>query len=109
VRVHDFLVEDLGRVVPYGVYDLAANTGWVSVGMYYDTSGFAVQISRVGQTCCRARRRGAARLPRPGGRPTTKMPHDYMRRALPSRASPPILAPNARRKRPAGTACSLPG
>jgi len=38
VRVHDFLVEDLGRVVPYGVYDLAANAGWVSVRMYYDTS-----------------------------------------------------------------------
>jgi alkylated DNA nucleotide flippase Atl1 len=33
VRVHDFLVKELGRAVPYGIYDLAANTGWVSVGI----------------------------------------------------------------------------
>ena len=29
VRVHDFLIKELGRAVPYGIYDLAANTGWV--------------------------------------------------------------------------------
>ena len=46
VRVHDFLIEELGRAVPYGVYDLAANTGWVSVGMDYDTAEFAVQTIR---------------------------------------------------------------
>jgi hypothetical protein len=33
VRVHDFLIKELGRAVPYGVYDLAANFGWVSVGV----------------------------------------------------------------------------
>ena len=33
VRVHDFLIKELGRAVPYGVYDLAANEGWVSVGI----------------------------------------------------------------------------
>src|SRR5215475_5730243 len=33
VRVHDFLIQELGRAVPYGIYDLASNTGWVSVGM----------------------------------------------------------------------------
>src|SRR6201993_4658690 len=33
VRVHDFLIKELGRAVPYGVYDLAANSGWVSVGV----------------------------------------------------------------------------
>jgi hypothetical protein len=38
VRVHDFLIKELGRAVPYGVYDLAANAGWVSVGVDYDTA-----------------------------------------------------------------------
>jgi hypothetical protein len=46
VRVHDFLIEELGRAVPYGVYDLAANTGWVNVGIYNDTAAFAVQTIR---------------------------------------------------------------
>jgi hypothetical protein len=46
VRVHDFLIKELGRAVPYGVYDLAANTGWVNVGMDNDTSAFAVQTIR---------------------------------------------------------------
>ncbi len=46
VRVHDFLIKELGRAVPYGVYDLASNTGWVSVGMSSDTSAFAVQTIR---------------------------------------------------------------
>jgi len=46
VRVHDFLIEELGRAVPYGVYDLAANTGWVSVGVDGDTAEFAVQTIR---------------------------------------------------------------
>jgi len=46
VRVHDFLIEELGRAVPYGVYDLAANTGWVNVGIDNDTAAFAVQTIR---------------------------------------------------------------
>ena len=46
VRVHDFLIKELGRAVPYGIYDLAANAGWVSVGMDHDTSVFAVQTIR---------------------------------------------------------------
>jgi len=46
VRVHDFLIKELGRAVPYGVYDLASNTGWISVGMSHDTSAFAVQTIR---------------------------------------------------------------
>jgi hypothetical protein len=33
VRVHDFLIKELGRAVPYGIYDLGANAGWASVGM----------------------------------------------------------------------------
>jgi len=42
VRVHDFMIEGLGKVSPYGVYDLAANVGWVSVGIDHDTAAFAV-------------------------------------------------------------------
>jgi hypothetical protein len=46
VRVHDFLIKELGRAVPYGVYDLAANSGWVSVGVDHDTVAFAVSSIR---------------------------------------------------------------
>jgi hypothetical protein len=46
VRVHDFVVPELGRVSPYGVYDLAANAGWVSVGLDHDTAAFAVATIR---------------------------------------------------------------
>jgi hypothetical protein len=46
VRVHDFLIKELGRAVPYGIYDLAANAGWVSVGMDHDTAAFAVHTIR---------------------------------------------------------------
>jgi hypothetical protein len=46
VRVHDFLIKELGRVVPYGIYDIADNTGWVSVGINHDTACFAVNAIR---------------------------------------------------------------
>ncbi len=36
VRVHDFVIPELGRAAPYGIYDLAQNTGWVSVGIDHD-------------------------------------------------------------------------
>lgn len=42
VRVHDFIDPQLGKVVPYGVYDLAKNQGWVTVGTDHDTSEFAI-------------------------------------------------------------------
>jgi hypothetical protein len=42
VRVHDFPIPELGKVTPYGVYDLAENTGWVNVGIDHDTAAFAV-------------------------------------------------------------------
>ena len=42
VRVHDFIDTELGKVAPYGVYDLTANQGWVSVGIDHDTAEFAV-------------------------------------------------------------------
>jgi hypothetical protein len=43
--VHDFEKKDLGKVVPYGVYDLADDSGWVSVGVTSDTAEFAVNPS----------------------------------------------------------------
>jgi hypothetical protein len=43
VRVHDFPDKELGKVSPYGVYDVAANVGYVSVGIDHDTAAFAVQ------------------------------------------------------------------
>ena len=46
VRVHDFVIPELGRAAPYGVYDLANNSGWVSVGVDHDTSAFAVETIR---------------------------------------------------------------
>jgi transposase len=46
VRVHDFIDPDLGKVAPYGVYDLTANVGWVNVGIDHDTAEFAVESIR---------------------------------------------------------------
>ena len=42
VRVHDFLLPAKGKAIPYGVYDLTRNAGWVSVGIDHDTAAFAV-------------------------------------------------------------------
>jgi hypothetical protein len=46
VRVHDFMDKTLGKAIPYGVYDLGRNVGWVSVGVDHDTAAFAVQTIR---------------------------------------------------------------
>jgi Rhodopirellula transposase DDE domain len=46
VRVHDFAIPDLGKAAPYGVYDIAANAGWVTVGISHDTAAFAVASIR---------------------------------------------------------------
>ncbi len=46
VRVHDFVTPELGRAVPYGVYDIAGNAGWVSVGIDHDTAAFAANAIR---------------------------------------------------------------
>ena len=46
VLTHDFIIRDLGRVSPYGVYDLAQNEAWVSVGVDHDTAAFAVESIR---------------------------------------------------------------
>ena len=46
VRVHDFKIPELGKAIPYGVYDIAANAGWVSIGIDHDTAAFAVETIR---------------------------------------------------------------
>jgi hypothetical protein len=46
VNVHDFIDPKLKRAVPYGVYDIADNVGWVSVGTDHDTASFAVNAIR---------------------------------------------------------------
>jgi transposase len=46
VRTHDFMDKELGKVAPYGVYDILRNEGWVSVGIDHDTSAFAVESIR---------------------------------------------------------------
>ena len=46
VNVHDFLDSALGKAIPYGVYDIGANSGWVSVGSDHDTAAFAVATLR---------------------------------------------------------------
>jgi hypothetical protein len=46
VSDHDFPDEELGKAVPYGIYDIAANTGWVNVGTDHDTAAFAVESIR---------------------------------------------------------------
>jgi hypothetical protein len=62
-RTHDFPDEQLGKAIPYGVYDLAANAGWVSVGTDHDTAAFAVEsIRRWWNAAGRAAYPGARRL-----------------------------------------------
>jgi hypothetical protein len=46
VRVHDFLDPELGKAIPYGVYDILNNQGWVSVGIDHDTAEFAANSIR---------------------------------------------------------------
>lgn len=46
VRVHDFVIPEQGKAIPYGIYDLRRNEGWVSVGIDHDTAHFAVNAIR---------------------------------------------------------------
>ena len=46
VRMHDFVIDELGRASPYGVYDIDRNEAWVSVGTDHDTAAFAVESIR---------------------------------------------------------------
>ena len=63
VNVHDFIDPELRRAVPYGVYDVTNNVGWVSVGTDHDTASFAVQtIRRWWRTMGKKRHPAATRL-----------------------------------------------
>ena len=46
VKVHDFVDKELGKAIPYGVYDVTNDSGWVSVGEDHDTAAFAVETIR---------------------------------------------------------------
>lgn len=46
VKSHDFMIKELGKVCPYGVYDIIKNKGWVNVGVDHDTAAFAVESIR---------------------------------------------------------------
>lgn len=46
VKTHDFIDPELGKAIPYGIYDLSRNRGWVSVGTDHDTASFAVAAIR---------------------------------------------------------------
>jgi DDE family transposase len=46
VNVHDFPDEEVGKAIPYGIYDMGRNSGWVSVGQDHDTASFAVEALR---------------------------------------------------------------
>lgn len=63
VRVHDFMIPELGKVAPYGVYDIAANAGWINLGITSDTAAFAVEsIRRWWQELGQSRYEGAERI-----------------------------------------------
>ncbi len=63
VKVHDFIDKKLGKAIPYGVYDVTVNEGWVSVGTDHDTARFAVEAIRRWWTKMGAKRyRGATQL-----------------------------------------------
>jgi hypothetical protein len=46
VKVHDFVVPELGKAIPYGIYDVERNVGWVNVGQDHDTASFAIESLR---------------------------------------------------------------
>jgi len=63
VKIYDFLEPELGKAIPYGVYDLTSDQGWVSVGIDHDTARFAVEaIRRWWQKMGSKRYRSARRL-----------------------------------------------
>jgi len=77
VNVHDFPDRELGKAIPYGVYDIGANTGWVSVGTDHDTAAFAVNTLRTwwnGQ--------GQAAYPQAAANQTIAAERDQLRKTL---------------------------
>ncbi len=88
VNVHDFMDKELGKALPYGIYDLPANAGWVSAGADHDTSAFAVATLRTWWDTI-----GKARYPR--GEPAA----DLRRRRRVQRLPHPRVEDRARRPR----------
>jgi hypothetical protein len=66
VNVHDFPDPELAKAIPYGIYDIAANTDWVSAGADHDTSAFPVQTLRRCWNTVGGRSAAAARTLLPG-------------------------------------------
>jgi len=70
VRVHDFVDKTLGKVIPYGVYDILNDQGWVGVGVDHDTARFATHTIRswwTGMGCRQFRRAGDLLITADGG------------------------------------------
>ena len=113
VRDHDFPDAELGKITPYGIYDIAANTGFVSVGTSHDTAAFAVNTrlrlwwQREGSVRCPAARRllvvcetPAAPTAAPAGSGKTSWPSWRQRRGWRSPSA------TSRPARPSGTRSS---
>ena len=91
--MHDFPDKELGKAIPYGIYDVAANTGWVSVGADHDTSAFAVETLRRWWA-----HRGPAPLPR--RRPVADLRRRWRLQRLPGPRLEDRTRPPRRRDRP---------
>jgi hypothetical protein len=102
VKVHDFVDKELGKAAPYGVYDVTANTGFVSVGITADTAEFAVASIR-----CWRDRMGAGRCPQARELVPDLIRDHGGRRRLKRRACPPLedRAAEARRRDGPDRAC----
>ena len=101
VSVHDFPDEELGKVTPYGIYDLTANTGWVNVGTDHDTGAFAVASIRSWWTPSPASSPWILRYPQPGFSRASRRTSARMLRRVAGRPVLPRmdLAPQRRRTR----------
>src|SRR4029453_17668586 len=89
VRVHDFVIPEQGKAIPYGIYDLRRNEGWVSIGIDHDTARFAVNAIRSwGKRMGRPASPGATSLlvtsDAGGGAATVRQPHRPLDPGLPS-------------------------
>jgi hypothetical protein len=106
VNVHDFEDNKLGKVVPYGIYDVTANAGFVSVGITSDTAEFAVQSMRCWRgthgtaalsTGARADDHGRLRRLERGVRAAVEGRAAEARQRDPARHPCPALSPGAHR------------
>ena len=99
--MHDFVIPELGKAVPYGIYDIADNAGWVNLGISHDAAVFSIESIRRWWYDF-----GAARYPHRDA----AADHRGLRRQQ-RRASAPVEAGTAsagRRTRISITVCHLP-